>query len=188
MVDQFESIVATAMESRTEEAFENLLDAVCKLPYLYLLMSPSDETSPFVGQLDEKLWLFLYSSPDEISKHGSFIVGEGKPLYFTRMQTDSAIPWLLKWERHGGVYGIRFNEGPYGFYFKLNDLQESPATTTVQNQESHENLDSDQEEHNQLNEDVTDEVHDVTNQKESEEIHERKEGGFWVVNESEVKN
>jgi hypothetical protein len=137
----FERLVRETMDAGTTEAFENLLGEVRKLPYQYLLMSPSDHNRPFVGQLEDKLWLFLFSSPEEVSKYGPNILGQDKPLYYTKIPTESAIPWLIQWEEHAGVYGIRFNQGPFGFYFKLSDLVETnfPSQESRDQKETNEN-------------------------------------------------
>ncbi|MDH6372938.1 hypothetical protein M2444_004767 [Paenibacillus sp. PastF-3] len=119
---RFNLLSIEANDTGTEEAFKKLVNEVLQQPNLYLLMSTVDRSRAYAGKINGKVWLFLYTSPEQVNNSFEGVLQEKAEAYYVQLDTKESIPWLLEHSDYG-IDGIRINEGPHGFWILLEDLK-----------------------------------------------------------------
>lgn len=85
---------------------------------------PSETPAPFVGFIEEKPWLFVFTDSQrayEFAKKNDLLDSRGECL-FIATKTDAARKMLASTE--SGVEGIRVNEGPHGWFSPLANVEQ----------------------------------------------------------------
>ncbi|KGP77798.1 MULTISPECIES: hypothetical protein [Paenibacillus] len=119
---EFNVWVEEANLNHSEEAFIKLIQKMRDLKDMYLLMSPNNNEAPFVGQEDNYNWMYIYTSYQQLESNAPLIFEDGTQLYYVSVPTTELLSWLVQHQSHG-VYGVRINEGPFGFWISLRDLE-----------------------------------------------------------------
>lgn len=118
----FNILVEKANQQQTDEAFVQLVSEVQRLEEMFLLMSPGNKEVPFFGEEDNKNWMYVYTSYPQLEANAPLIFQESVQLHYVKIPTHELLPWLVQHQDHG-IFGIRINEGPFGFWISLTDLR-----------------------------------------------------------------
>ena len=116
----FEALVAAAKASGDPR---DLWRAWYSLDAHWLLPSPSNSTSPFLGTVDGAGWVFTFTDSAHAAAIGPTLLGlpPGQTTPVIKMHMPAALDWLVSLGAHG-VAGVRVNEGESGFFAPLTNL------------------------------------------------------------------
>ncbi|MCR9141028.1 MAG: hypothetical protein NXI24_02065 [bacterium] len=119
------------------EDLDNLWVAFLQLEEWVFLVQPMPgrDPFPFIGQLEDQLWLFLFTDHERLRRFADTqgMLDAELNAHFITMNPDQALEWLARLQQsqsaaqYSGpapppVYGIRVNEGPNGWYAPLESL------------------------------------------------------------------
>lgn len=125
------------------EDLDNLWAAFLNLEEWIFLVKhvPGSEPFPFIGKLEDALWLFLFTDHERLRRFADArgMLDLELNAHFITMSPLQSLEWLAR--LHGSaqeatdvdvsvtdqvepsaVYGIRINEGPHGWYAPLESL------------------------------------------------------------------
>lgn len=124
----FDQLVANARNSGKEADLNALYGSFFALEHWNFIVSQNsspEEPKPFIGIVDEKPWLFVFTDGMKATHYakaaGGFLEKDGHTLIL-RMQSEQAIH-VANQLHERGVYGIRVNDGENGWYFDIPSLQ-----------------------------------------------------------------
>lgn len=112
------------------EDLMNLWEAFFKLEEWIFVVDaslPSESPAPFVGFIEEKPWLFIFTDSQrayEFAKKNALLDSRGECLFIST-KTDAARQMLATTK--SGVEGIRVNEGPHGWFSPLVNIEQIHA-------------------------------------------------------------
>ncbi|KQN97010.1 hypothetical protein [Paenibacillus sp. Leaf72] len=121
---KFNVLVEKAKKSESETAIIDLVTEVKLLHEVFILMNPQDSDTVYFGELEGTVWMFVYTSLEQLRQSARLVLEEDAPVYYVTIPTDAAFSWIAEHEE-SGVYGIRINQGPYGFWVSLDDLKDN---------------------------------------------------------------
>ncbi|MCL9662153.1 hypothetical protein L2089_15775 [Paenibacillus hunanensis] len=119
MVEQFR-------EEEVPQGLDRLVKMITSMNHWYVLMDPTNDNLPLIAEIEEDgkplLWLFAYSDEESLVQSAQVLFPHMEEHRYLHMPLDTGVPWMLEYRKYE-VYGLRFNEGPYGFYFGLEELE-----------------------------------------------------------------
>ena len=122
MID-FDSLASLA---NNPKALMNLWASFFKLDNWIFVVDASlvsDTPAPFVGFMDKKPWLFTFTDTQrayDFAKKNKLLDSRGECLFIS-VNTNAARKMLLSTKSK--VEGIRVNEGPYGWFSPLANIE-----------------------------------------------------------------
>ncbi len=127
---EFERLVAEAYdlesgETKSMQALDALWRAVFELENWYFITLPEPDKAmyPLVGVIDGLNWFYAFTDEALLQQFArkENLVDEEKGAYLISVPTKDILPWLEE-VRANGVYGIRFNQGDFGWYVPLENF------------------------------------------------------------------
>jgi len=112
-------------KSPNPEDIRNLWTAFFKLEEWIFVVDASvvsENPPPFVGFIDEKPWLFIFTDTQrayDFAKEHQLLDKKGECL-FIATQTSTALKMLINTQ--SAIEGIRVNEGPHGWFCPLDNI------------------------------------------------------------------
>lgn len=124
MTNSFDLLVANARSSNSTENLDALYSAFFDLNEWNFIVSQNsslEDARPFIGLVDEKPWLFVFTDGMKAQQYakaaGGFLEQEGNTVIL-RMEAENSMD-IARQLNERGVYGIRVNEGENGWYFDI---------------------------------------------------------------------
>lgn len=124
MTDAFDLLVANARSSNNTENLDALYGAFFALNEWNFIVSQAssmEDARPFIGLVDEKPWLFVFTDGVKAQQYakaaGGFLEQDGNTVIL-RMEAENSMD-IARQLNERGVYGIRVNEGENGWYFDI---------------------------------------------------------------------
>ena len=101
--------------------------AVFKLKAWLVLMSPRATVKgpePHVTAYDGKRWVMAFTDPDKLRAYAREheLAGEHGEVRMLSLRVPLAMEWLASLQEKG-IHGVRFNQGPHGWYAPLAQLE-----------------------------------------------------------------
>lgn len=87
-------------------------------------VSDPGESRPFIGEVDGRGWVFIFTDNAHVRKFAErqeFVYPDGS-VSVIAMEPKSAVEWLHLCAE-AGIFGVRFNEGEYGWFAPISDLR-----------------------------------------------------------------
>ena len=84
-----------------------------------------ENAKPFIGEVDEKPWVFIFTDGQKANDYGRQFDGfvrDNSSIFLIRMKVKNSLDMLYQLSSRG-VFGIRVNEGPNGWFCPIQDLQ-----------------------------------------------------------------
>ncbi|WP_343634128.1 hypothetical protein [Fluviicola sp.] len=120
----FDQLVTNARTSGKEADLDALYGAFFALEDWNFIVSQNsslEEAKPFIGVVDEKPWLFVFTDGLKATEYartaGGFLEKDGHTVIL-RLASENATHLANQLYQHG-VYGIRVNDGANGWYFDI---------------------------------------------------------------------
>jgi hypothetical protein len=87
-------------------------------------LSERNEPKPFIGEVDGKGWMYIFTDGLHARKFGEAqgLVNANGSIHTIAMEPKKAVEWLYGWGELG-VYGLRFNEGEFGWFAPIGNLR-----------------------------------------------------------------
>lgn len=101
--------------------------AVFKLKAWLVLMSPQATVkgpAPHVTEHDGQRWVMAFTDPDKLRAYAKEhdLAGEHGEVRMLSLRVPLAMKWLASLQEQG-IHGVRFNQGPHGWYAPLTRLE-----------------------------------------------------------------
>ena len=101
--------------------------AVFRLKAWLVLMSPQATVkgpAPHVTEHDGKRWVMAFTDPDKLRAWAKEheLAGEHGDVRMLSLRVPLAMKWLASLQEKG-IHGVRFNQGPHGWYAPLAQLE-----------------------------------------------------------------
>jgi ribosomal protein L7/L12 len=125
----FDALVDEAIDRSTGEVgavedLNRLWAATYQLPRWHFVVLPDDPTRPYVADMDGKSWLLAFTDADRLTQFVNAQEGLKRAddqVLFLSMDSLAARDWLTKLGKQG-VFGVRFNQGDYGWFSPVRNL------------------------------------------------------------------
>lgn len=87
------------------------------------IIEPND-VRPFIGEVEGKGWIYLFTDGRHAQRFGEghALINNDGVVNTIVMEPKMAVEWLIKWTEVG-VFGLRFNEGQYGWFAPIANLK-----------------------------------------------------------------
>ncbi len=94
----------------------------------WVFITPSrleiENAKPFIGVVDEKPWVFVFTDKQKANEYGrqfdGFVRDNGS-IFLIQMNVKNSLEMFYQLSDRG-VFGIRVNEGPNGWFCPIQDL------------------------------------------------------------------
>lgn len=123
----FDLLVEKARTTNTTTDLNKLYSSFLDLNEWHFIVSKNasiENPKPFVGIVDEKPWLFVFTDAEKANTYakqfGGFLEENGNTLVL-RIPKESSLN-MVKQLGARGVYGIRINEGENGWFTDVSGL------------------------------------------------------------------
>lgn len=123
----FDDLVERLKSNGNQEGMDNLYRNFFLLEE-WIFVSPIrtdvENAKPFIGVIDDKPWLFVFTDnikAKEFCNVNEGFVKENGSINIIKMKNKNAIE-MAKELYNRGVYGIRVNEGEYGWFFPIENI------------------------------------------------------------------
>lgn len=120
----FDTLVSNARNNNSTKNLDALYGAFFALEEWNFIVSQNSslaDAKPFIGLVDEKPWLFVFTDGGKAQQYakeaGGFLEQDGNTLIL-RMKAENCMD-IARQLHERGVYGIRVNEGENGWYFDI---------------------------------------------------------------------
>ena len=124
MENSFDLLVGNARNANNTENLDALYSAFFELKEWNFIVSQNsslEDARPFIGLVDEKPWLFVFTDGMKAQQYaqaaGGFLEQDGNTVIL-RMEAENSMD-IARQLNERGVYGIRVNEGENGWYFDI---------------------------------------------------------------------
>ena len=127
LASPFDILVSNARNTNSHEDTEALYTAFFALEEWNFVVSREssfEDANPFVGIIDEKPWIFVFTDGIKAAQYaraaGGFMERDGNAVVI-RMKREAGMNYL-KAIHEMGAYGIRFNDGEYCWFIDIPGL------------------------------------------------------------------
>ncbi|MCU0430199.1 MAG: hypothetical protein MUF42_09530 [Cytophagaceae bacterium] len=126
-MENFDALSANAYDPYTgepgsKEHLDKLWRSLFLLEYWNFLIHPDAPMKPHVEEHDGKSWVLVFTDNTKLNDYARLhhYTNDDNKVLSMSVPASAALDWLVK--GNAGVFGVRFNEGDYGWYAPIEVL------------------------------------------------------------------